>query len=320
LQQEGKIGSKNALEQLPVDEKFIRDLMELLFGDRDKFPIKKIAACPGTLNAEQRERLDKEKIMFFNIEAHLESLQRILQETDTKITAEAQKKLMAVFAFLHNCQLYETEKKDLVAKIKGELKKEDLEILQKIQKGTCLPIQFDRLKEGVKNQQKSKILKNTYHGMAAKQIVEILKTQSHIEEANTQEINYLSKQFHVGNTFVFLDPIQQQIIDDKNPKQLILGSAGTGKTVLLQLKARQLLKADPACKVLIILPLKGVVDVYKSHFGLDVDKKLKPAIKDQLFIMTFREDWKKITEDHKPHILIDEFAYIQVMKHLKINR
>jgi hypothetical protein len=342
--------------------------MRLLYADPNKYPIKKIAACPGPMNKDQLKRLDDNQVLFFDFNAPEESLQKIFPEppnedANTKkqeeekgqqngqgkgqengkekgqekgrkkiqveskekiqverknrcqeITEADKKKLMAAIVFLLSCHIYQKENSNLKGKLLNALEKKDLTLLKEIYEDEKC---FQKIvEEVVADQQKEEILDKSLEGRSAKLQTEALRSMAHIDETTkkqrTRIATFLSKEYHFGNTYVFLDPIQQQIVTDKNPRQLILGSAGTGKTVLLQLKAWDLLKEDPACKVLIILPLKGVVDVYKSHFGSDFEERL--------FMMNFREDWEKITEDHKPHILIDEFAYIQVAKHFIINR
>jgi superfamily I DNA and RNA helicase len=327
----------SGLDQLERDEEFMKKLLTLLFKESKKYPIIKVAACPGPLeDNEHFKTLEAKRVLFFDTNSPEESLKNMfpelqtgedetnysplqIQETGQKMTQEDEQTLIAAFVFLQGCQIYEKENDFLNKKIRAALEKEDISKLQEIHDDDkILEKIIVKVIEDVKKHEGDEINMNALEGLKVKSITQDLQTHSYLGKAHTkadkhiEAVDYLGIKYQLGNTYVLLDPIQQQIMDDKNPRQLILGSAGTGKTVLLQLKAWQLLEDNPKCKVLIILPLKGVVDVYKSYF--------KSAFEERLFIMTFREDWKKIIEIHSPHILIDEFAYIQVTKHLTINR
>ena len=242
------------------------------------------------------------------------------------MTRKDEKTLIAAFVFLQGCQIYEKENDFLTERIKATLSNEDIPKLQEIHDDdNLLEKMIEKVIEDVKKHEGDEINKNALEGLEVKSITQALQTHSYLVKAHTKAVNNLGIKYQLGNTYVLLDPIQQQIMSDKNLWQLILGSAGTGKTVLLQLKAWDLLEKKkkkeeedkveegveekevckvPKCEVLIILPQEGVVDVYKSYFG--------SAHKDRLCIKTFREDWKKIAEVHSPHILIDEFSAIQV--------
>ena len=358
--------------------------MKYLFQDYDKYPIKKIAACPGLMDRKQLRAyiqdleleakdkleprvnqeasvepeanvkpeqnnnieaslnlLEVKQIMCFDINAPEESLEKIFQDPqnsnaktkedeeneqkdndlqvqtmDREITEEDKKKLIAAFAFLFRCHLYQKEDTSLKEKLKKALKDKDLHSLKKIYEKKDLEILCgvkEKYIEDLKRHETDEIKNNALEGRAAKEITRNLQKHSYIQKAHTkankkegiEAVNYLSKEYYCGSISFFLDPIQQQIMSDQNPRQLIFGFPATGKTILVQLKALQLLEKDPACKVLIILPLKGVVDYYISHFE-------GSAHNDRLFLVTFRENWKKLIKDHSPHVLIDEFAYIQV--------
>jgi hypothetical protein len=368
-------------------------MMKLLFDNSDKYPVKKIAACPGPMDKDQLKRLEEKQILFLDLNSPEESLQKIFaeppneeaktkedEEKDKNIALQCQvksqdkgqergqkkgkekgqetgqgnvqeealergqdesqekgiekdqervlekghkkgpekgqeksqeimetdkKKLVAAIVFLLSCHIYQNEDSNLKEKVVKALEKKDLASLKEI----CDEKSLQKIVEKViADQQKEEILDKSLEGRGAKYQTLALQSMAHIDETTkkqkTRIAAFLSKEYKIRNTSIFLDPIQQQIMSDKNPRQLILGIAATGKTVLVQLKAWDLLEKDPACKVLIILPQEGVVDVYQSYFG--------SAHKDRLFIMTSMEDWKRIAEDHSPHILIDEFAAIQV--------
>ena len=351
--------------------------MKCLFQNDDKYPIKKIVACPGLRHRKQQRpylapeakdklepkknqeasvepefnvkpeqnnnievllnRLQEKQILPFDITAPEESLEKIFQDPqnaktkedeeneqkdnelqvqtiDPEITEEDKKKLIAAFVFLPRCHLYQKEDAKLKEKVKKALQDKDLYSLEEIYKEKDLKILNEVIEKCIKDldlkrRVNDEIKNDALEGRAAKEITRNLRTHSYIQKANIkankkegiEAVDYLSKEFKLRNISVFLDPIQQQIMSDKKHKQLIFGCPATGKTILVLLKALELLKKDP---VLIILPLKGVVDDYNSHFE-------GSAHKDRLFIRTFREDWKQIIKDHSPHILIDEFAYIQ---------
>ncbi len=371
--------------------------MKLLFDNSSKYPIKKIAACPGPMDKDQLKRLEEKQILFLDFNSPEESLQKIFAEAKPKEDEEKDKniafqcqvksqdkgqekgpergqkkgkekgqetgqgnvqeealerdqdesqekgiekgqekgqykgqykgpergqeksqesgqeimetdkeKLVSAILFLLSCHIYQNEDSNLKVKVVKALEKEDLDSLKEI-------YEYEKslrkvVEKVIADHQKEEILDKSLEGRGAKSQTLALQSMSHIDETTKKQKQkiaaFLSKEYKIRNTSIFLDPIQQQIMSDKNPRQLILGIAATGKTVLVQLKAWDLLDKDPVCKVLIILPQEGVIDVYQSYFG--------SAHQDRLFIMTFREDWKTIAEDHSPHILIDEFAAIQV--------
>jgi len=76
----------------------------------------------------------------------------------------------------------------------------------------------------------------------------------------------------VGNqTCYFLDPNQNQIMNDRNPEQIIVGPASSGKTLLIQLKVIQILETEADSKVLILVPLEKMKQVFQTfidqHFA-----------------------------------------------------
>jgi hypothetical protein len=53
-----------------------------------------------------------------------------------------------------------------------------------------------------------------------------------------QKVFELSK---FGTLTIFLDPVQSEIMKDKHRKQMIIGPASTGKTLLIQLKVLEII-------------------------------------------------------------------------------
>jgi len=106
--------------------------------------------------------------------------------------------------------------------------------------------------------------------------------------------------------FIWLDPTQAKIMRDKNPKQILFGSASTGKTILIQLKVLDLLKNDKTSNVLIILPNQRLKMKYEKFFK-NADVK-----KDRLNMSTPSDiNWEVFFGNgHFPHVFIDEFSAI----------
>jgi hypothetical protein len=106
--------------------------------------------------------------------------------------------------------------------------------------------------------------------------------------------------------FVWLDPTQVKIMRDKNPKQILIGSASTGKTILIQLKVLDLLKNDNSSKVLIILPNERLKLKYEKFFK-NADVKT-----DNLKISSPSDNnWEVIFGNGQfPNVFIDEFSAI----------
>ena len=92
-----------------------------------------------------------------------------------------------------------------------------------------------------------------------REIISEFQSQSQLEKVDKN----ISKTTF-GSLFVWLDPVQQEIIDDDNPKQVIIGSASTGKTLLLQLKILDLCSNDKDSEAVIILPNKKLVKKYQE--------------------------------------------------------
>ena len=69
-----------------------------------------------------------------------------------------------------------------------------------------------------------------------------------------------------ADDLIWLDSIQSKIINSGNPRQLIIGPASSGKTLLIQLKVLDLFRRNKASKCLIILPFKQLVQKYQNFF------------------------------------------------------
>jgi hypothetical protein len=147
-------------------------------------------------------------------------------------------------------------------------------------------------------------------GLKASEIIAKLSIQESLKKWKNPEV----KQSYT-NLCYWLDPVQSEILNDHNPYQIIVGAASTGKTLLIQLKAYQILQKDESAAVLIVLPLEIVKVKYIQFFedcGLEIFKKL--------FVMTVEEDWETVMEEHNPHVLIDEFAAIRSMENDFLNK
>ncbi len=107
-----------------------------------------------------------------------------------------------------------------------------------------------------------------------------------------------------GSIFVWLDPIQHEIMNDSNTKQVIIGPASTGKTLLIQLRVLELCRKDSDCEILILLPHKTLVKKYQ-HFFEEAEVDLS-----KLFFVTPSDDWKKVMEERKHchHWFVDELV------------
>ena len=131
-----------------------------------------------------------------------------------------------------------------------------------------------------------------------REIISEFQSQSQLEKVDKN----ISKTTF-GSLFVWLDPVQQEIIDDDNPKQVIIGSASTGKTLLLQLKILDLCSNDKDSEAVIILPNKRLVKKYQeflTHSGVALDN---------LYFVTPKDNWKEVLYEKKScHMFVDELA------------
>ncbi len=81
------------------------------------------------------------------------------------------------------------------------------------------------------------------------------------------------KKKEVGKFVVWLDPVQVAILDDETKRQVIIGNAATGKTLVIQLKVLELLYDCDDHKILIILPYSKLVQFYDIFFEAQGIKK-----------------------------------------------
>jgi len=137
----------------------------------------------------------------------------------------------------------------------------------------------------------------------AKEIIAGLQVQSEMEKVNASTIT----KTYFGSLYVWLDPVQQEIMNDKNPRQVIIGPASTGKTLLIQLKVLQLCKNERDCHILIILPHKTLIKKYQQFFQ-QAEVNLN-----NVFFVTPSDDWKMVLEEKKHcHWFIDELVAIHI--------
>jgi hypothetical protein len=127
-----------------------------------------------------------------------------------------------------------------------------------------------------------------------------------LEHFQTQEYSTLpGAKTQLGTVVVWLDPIQLEIMKDPIKKQVIVGPASTGKTLLIQLKVLEIMETTNG-NVLIILPYQQLVEKYKDFLknatNIDTTKRVK-------FVTTESEDWEGLLKVNKTsHWFVDEFA------------
>ena len=127
-----------------------------------------------------------------------------------------------------------------------------------------------------------------------------------LEHFQTQEYSTLpGAKTQLGTVVVWLDPIQLEIMKDTAKRQVIVGPASTGKTLLIQLKVLEIMETTTE-NVLIILPYKQLAAKYKEFLenasNIDTTNRVK-------FCTAETEDWKCLLEENKTsHWFVDEFA------------
>ena len=91
---------------------------------------------------------------------------------------------------------------------------------------------------------------------AARALAENLKRQSPLEQSKSSKVKKLTVQSPDGKSdqYFWLDPIQSAVMECNSKKVFIAGPAGTGKTILLQLKIEQILKNDLDSRILVFFP------------------------------------------------------------------
>jgi hypothetical protein len=104
---------------------------------------------------------------------------------------------------------------------------------------------------------------------------------------------------------VWLDPIQQEIMQDKTLKKLvIIGPASTGKTILIQLKVLEIVTMTKD-KVLIILPHEQLAAKYEKFF-----KTSDIGMNERIEFVTPDTKYRKhiLNKNKNSNWFIDEFA------------
>ncbi len=143
-----------------------------------------------------------------------------------------------------------------------------------------------------------KISKDMTEPAKAKEIIESFQSQSAMEKVGK---GILKSDY--GSIYVWLDPVQQEIMSDANPRQVIIGPASTGKTLLIQLKVLELCRNDRDSEILILLPHISLVRKYQ-HFFLKSEVNLN-----NVFLVTPSDNWKKVLEERKNcHWFVDELV------------
>jgi hypothetical protein len=129
-----------------------------------------------------------------------------------------------------------------------------------------------------------------------------------LEHFQTQEYSTLpGAKTQLGTVVVWLDPIQLEIMKDPTKRQVIVGPASTGKTLLIQLKVLEIMETTND-NVLIILPYQQLVEKYKEFLKNATDIGTSERVK---FVTTESEDWEGLLEENKTsHWFVDEFATI----------
>ena len=128
----------------------------------------------------------------------------------------------------------------------------------------------------------------------------ILQKQEPLEKWKNKDS---SKHSVTGEVYIWMDPIQTQVLHDPNPMMIIYGPASTGKTVLIQLKIIQLIKGNKNSKILVLLPHKRLVLKYKQFFDwLNLDFEAE-----NVRITTPEGPWELLVSKNDSHIFIDEF-------------
>jgi hypothetical protein len=137
-------------------------------------------------------------------------------------------------------------------------------------------------------------------GVKGSEIAGHLEQHKHLKKLNHPGVE---KKQLFQNMFLWLDPYQAKILSDKNPYQVIIGPASTGKTIMVQLKVLEILRKSKDDHVLIILPSNTLRKKYEEFFVKAIDGQTKPNIK----IVTAREGFFSELST-SPHIFIDKFC------------
>ena len=237
-----------AIEQLKKAEHLISILCQIV--GLDKVPIKKIVAAPNPLQWPKTwpwpllESSQKNNTLLFPLDTwptpdknlHLknedpkhEFLKKLCEfNTDpTELEEDSIHNIMSALAFM-KCSYHPKEQRSNFYLNQGDLSQALLEA----NKG--------------------------------RQILRDLEVQSVLEKANSQNKKFVAKKY--PSSYLWLDPIQIEVMKDQNNRQIIYGPASTGKTLLIQLKVIELFEKYSNPSVLIILPFKKLVQMYEQYF------------------------------------------------------
>jgi hypothetical protein len=138
----------------------------------------------------------------------------------------------------------------------------------------------------------------TLASKAKREVLRRIQTQSALKELPGSKTQ-------LGTIVVWLDAIQQEIMKDPTKRQVIVGPASTGKTLLIQLKVLEIIE-ETKSKVLIILPYKQLEEKYKEFLKNATDIDTSKEVK---FVTPETQNWKRLLEENKTsHWFVDEFA------------
>lgn len=94
--------------------------------------------------------------------------------------------------------------------------------------------------------------------------------------------------------------------------QVIIGPAGTGKTILIQLKIVDILDTYTDSKVMVFLPYDRLVQSYKDFFlSYFKNNRTEDSFEHRMFIGKITDAWQYFYDQNKPHVFIDEFSAIK---------
>jgi len=263
--------SNPAKKQLDIDQKALTCLLKMI-GLKDLPPIKRMIASPEELTDKEglKKKLSDEGIDFFcaNVTA-LKENSRLIEYVPSP------------------------DKKFL-------FQKEDYKRLISV---LAFLSSFKRITKKMKGLIESEVKVATQEAEVWRQKVSgSFRKQSHLEDVVLPH-----SKTERETVLVWLDPIQREIMNDKTAKkQVIIGPASTGKTILIQLKVLEIIETTDE-KILIILPYKQLEEKYKEFF----DQNDTDTCGKVLFVTPDNKDWEGLLEENKKsHWFIDEFAAI----------
>ena len=185
-------------------------------------PIKKVVAVPlmeGKNYDNKVEVAARENASLLDINKQLSDQQKLSkifsEDDDPEIQDDDLKRILASLAFMHCSYYYPNQS-------------EDLEMVEK------------ELKEALSEPE------------AVGTLAKKLQDQSLLEKSKSSKVEKVETL--APNEYIWLDPIQSLVMKCSSKKVFISGPAGTGKTVLLQLKIVQILKTNPESKILVFFP------------------------------------------------------------------